>query len=271
MILKSLVSILFIVSALYSIELISMAHAQSTRSLSGTLTLDTGVASNDYPIDITVRNHSLVVVPPFFQIIRPITSRASARVMLPAGESQLSYQISNIITDPVDYSIEIRCDGCGDSIPTQYFAPGGNRFGLPDDVFIDPEDLAQTLSLTAITRAKISGTIGLHAQQIAGRDLRFEISVVNSQIPQIVYQITNIVLAPGTSHINYQLTGLPRETSGADYRVRLRCTNCFGRASALQSFMNTLSTSQNHTEIDFTVTGTNSVAVPAVIDLLLNE
>ena len=204
--------------ALLSFLAADIALAQDTRSLSGTLRLDVGPSDNDRNIEITVRNHLFIVIPPNFTILRPILSSESVIVQLAEGSSQVSYSIDNIITDPVDYSISVRCLGCAIDIPNQFYTPNGNTFGLGLTAFIDPQGLPDTLDLTAITRAKIDGEIVLN--EVSDRDLQFELTVFSSEnADDILSTISPIILASGQESVSYSIKGLNRSIAPAQYRV----------------------------------------------------
>ena len=238
------------------------------RSLNGELNLDAGVAQQDLNLRVTVRNHSFVVIPGF-TIIRPITSQVSDTVVIAEGASSTSYSISQIIEDPVDYTIQIECLGCKDIIPTQYYAPSGNSFGLPNSVYIDPADLPAVLNVELISRAQIAGEIELAGNMVSKRDLVFTVSAVNADNPAIVYQsINDLVLAQGESSVAYQLTGLSRTVSPG-YRVQLQCTNCFGRSAQKQTSSDVLTGGQNHQAINFLVTDIPLIPLAPILQLLL--
>jgi len=241
--------------------------AQSTRSLSGTLSIDIGTNEIDRNIEITVNNHSFVVLPSL-AFIRPITSSETAIVALPAGSSQLSYTINNIISDPVDYSVRIRCLGCSVDIPTQYYTTNGNAFGLVDSAYIDPNNLPTTLNLTAISRARITGTITL--DQIADRDLRFRVSVLGSDNTERIFGVLNpIIMRSGTSSVSYSIGGLRRNSGSDQYRVQLECLNCVGSSRSAQFFARVLSPTQNHNRIDFAATNVSIPILAPIIELVL--
>ena len=240
------------------------------RSLSGELNLDVGVAQQDLNLRVTVRNHSFVVISVFpFIALRPIMSEVSDTIFIAKDTSSADYSISQIIEDPVDYTIKIECLACKDIIPTQYYAPSGNSFGLPNSVYIDPADLPAVLNVELISRAQIAGEIELAGNMVSKRDLVFTVSAVNADNPAIVYQsINDLVLAQGESSVAYQLTGLSRTVSPG-YRVQLQCTNCFGRSAQKQTSSDVLTGGQNHQAINFLVTDIPFVPLASILQLLL--
>lgn len=242
-----------------------------TRTLSGSLKLDTGMAAEDLRLEVTVNNHIIVVLPPF-SITRPITSSESTEVTMLAGRDSIDYLVTNILPDPVDYTVQISCIDCSDSIPDQYYSMDGNTLGLQSDVFIDPEDLPELLDISVISRARISGTIDLGV--VAERDLIFAVSVVSNALPERIYQSGETVTLPnGATSVDYQLTGLNREIGGDLFRVVLQCLNCSGSSGLAQLFPTALSPLQNHAGIDFEVTddGPLDNTIAPILDLLLND
>lgn len=204
----------------------TLALAQTTRSLSGTIELDVAPNQKNRVIEITVNNHSFVVLPSL-AILRPITSSQARRVTLPAGQSSVDYFVDGIIddpssNDPVDYTIALRCIGCSSDFPLQYYSPTGNKFGLANSTFIDPDDLPAVLGLTAITRATIRGQIDLG--QMADRDLIFTVTVLSAQnSQQVLATKRSITLPMGSSNTGYTITGLRRSIGSDQYRtVKMR-------------------------------------------------
>lgn len=239
-----------------------------TRSLSGSLSLDIGPSEFDRKILITIRNHSFVIIPPTFAIIRPVTSLESTMVTLTKDSTSVDYVINNIITNPVDYSISIDCIACSNDLPTQYYSPEGNRFGLSGSAFLDPDELPNILNLVAITRASISGEITL--DRIADRALNFSVTVFSIDNPNISYKVLSpVTLAPGMSTTAYSVTGLNRAIGPDQYGVRLQCTNCFGVSRRVQIFDRALPPNENHSSINFSVSDEPAPTLAPIIDLLL--
>jgi len=249
-------------------------YAQTTRSLTGRVNLDVGPSDKNRMIEITVNNHSFVVIPPNFTILRPITSSRSTLVMLPARESSFTYLIDSIIfdpskSDPVDYSVALTCIGCSGDIPTQYYSPAGNKFGLTNSTFIDPDDLPPILNFTATTRASIIGTINLNKP--SSRGLSFTATIFSAQNPQQIFKtVSNIILPLGASNISYSVTGLNRNIGSDQYRIKVVCTNCFGQSRRAQVFANELSPNMNHTDINFAVTDLPPISIAPIIELILH-
>lgn len=246
--------------------------AQQTRTLTGTIQLDYGVAERDYVIDVTVRNHSFVVFFPF-TILRPITSEVTQQLVIKAGRFSASYHIAGIIEDPVDYTIQINCEACKQIIPTQYYSEGGNSFSALDNkIFIDPVELPLNLSIPLITNASIKGRIALENNETANRNLSYTMTVLSSNNPSLVYQtIKGVTLPQGSNGINYSILGLNRNTNGASYQVKLQCENCFGLSAKPIIYSRNLLSIENHTGIDFNVTDMAIVPIGAITELLLSD
>ena len=246
------------------------AGAQSTRSLNGTLSLDVIPPIQSLVLDVTVRNHSLVVIPPSFQILRPITSQQTTRINVSSTGRAVAYRIDGIINDPDDYSVQIKCVSCTSLLPTQFYTTDGNRLSLVAAAYIDPADLPELLDLTAITRAFIRGSLVL--DQTAQRDLLFDISVLSANNPQSVLRILPGVLLPqGQMTQAYVVSGIYRSIGADRYSVAAKCTNCFGKSARRQFFPLTLSPDQNHAGIDFQVSDQGLVPLAPAIYILMQD
>jgi len=255
----------FIIGVSWSVNAVSQ-----TRGLSGVVELDSGIAFGDFRLEITVNNHSFVVIPPSFTIIRPITSSESVEVTMFEGDRLVEYSVNDILLDPVDYTVQIRCLGCSEFVPLQYYSPDGNRFGFSNSVYIDPEDLPEELALTAISRAVIEGTISL--QKLPTRDLKFALSVVRDSDPSFVYQVGPVVtLLRGATSVDYEIAGLNRNVSNNQFRVQLRCINCFGPSARAQLSTAALSPLENHSDVNFQLMGEGSFAIGSMIELLTSD
>jgi len=267
---KTNATLLFLVLVLCSAVASTSAMGQ-TRTLSGSLKLDTGVAAENLRLEVTVNNHIIIVQPPF-SITRPITSSESTEVTMLEGQDTVDYLVTNILPDPADYTVQISCLDCAGSIPDQFYSMNGNTLGLQSDVFIDPEDLPELLDLNVISRARISGTIDLGT--VAERDLVFAVSVVSNASPERIYQSGETVTLPiGTTSVDYQLVGLNREIGADLFRVVLQCRNCSASSALAQSFPTALSPLQNHSGVDFEVTDESAIytTIAPILDLLLND
>lgn len=258
---------LLFISLLMAIVLSDIAFAQ-TRALSGRISLDIGPSEVDREIVISVRNHSFLVVPPTFAIIRPVQSTESTTITLAKGSSSANYEINNIISDPVDYSIAIQCISCSDDFPIQYYSPTGNKLILIGSSYISPKNLPDVLNISATTRASISGNITL--DRIADRALRFRATVFSIQNPNINYKVlSQITLAPGTNNVAYSITGINRAIGSDQFGVQLQCINCAGVSRKSHIFNAALSPSENHSLINFSVSDQTVPTIAPIIKLLL--
>ena len=188
------------------------------------------------------------------------------------GQILNEYMVSNILPDPVDYSVQIKCLSCSDFIPTQYYSPSGNALGLANSVYIDPEDFTENLNITLITRAFIKGQIKLDKE--VSENLEINLSVLSKNITNFTYETAVITLPAGETTIDYQLIGLSRNIGDDEYQVSVQCLNCFGASSGQQFLPIALSPNENHLNIDFEIA--NAVTQPtsslaAIIQLLLAE
>lgn len=260
---KILLIIIFLAATIAT----SISLAQSMRSLSGTITLDVGPSAIDRTLLVTVRNHSFVALPSG-AILRPIISSRSTAVELPKQSSNINYSINDILTDAVDYSISIECTSCTNDFPLQFYAPDGNRLGLTNSTYIDPDELPDELDITAITRASISGEITL--DRTAERDLGFRLTVVSSQNPAFIFQTSSpIRLSLGQRSTSYSVSGLNRAIGSDQYRLQLQCVNCMGASRQPQIFSSSLSPNENHSEINFMVTDEPFISIAPILNLLL--
>ena len=64
--------IIFLLSNTLFLTLISVQAFAQTLSLNGQLTLDVFQPNAEYDLEVTVRNHGFVVIPPAFTILRPV-------------------------------------------------------------------------------------------------------------------------------------------------------------------------------------------------------
>lgn len=252
---------------------VTCASAQQARTLAGEIALDVGVAPKNLAIDVIVNNHSLVVLPPPFGIIRPITSTQVRRIAIREGEVSAPYFVDDILTDRpplVDYTVGIQCINCSDVFRTQYYAPSGNRFGFANQVYLDPDSLGTILNFGIITDLRLSGEIKLGDGAVADRSLNYIISISEPTNENIVYlRSSNIVLLEGQNSVSYQLTGLSRQIGSGEFSISALCTNCFANSAKPQFFSQTLSTSQNHSNIDFSVVDRPPLVVSPMLKILL--
>lgn len=239
--------------------------AQTNLSLQGTVFFDVPPA-RDITVEISVRNHSFVVLPPPLGFIRPITSSVMTVVSVPNGSQSISYLIEDIEPDPVDYTIQIKCLGCSGTVPTQYYTMNGNATGLVNSAFIDPLDLPSELNLNLITRGMISGEIELLNE--SSQDLEFIVEAFDNNVPEFaIAQSPPIVLPAGELIVDYQIRGIRR--NNVQLRLEAKCENCFGRARKPQTFERLLSSQEDHNGINFSFEGRGTpVLAPILLPLI---
>ena len=242
--------------------------AQDTQSLSVDLNLDVGVVNRPLDLEITINNHSFVFIFPA-TIIRPITSSQSTLVTLPAGATSVTAFLDDLVLDEVDYTVEINCLGCADTVPQQYFSPEGNATGQIDSVFLDPDEFVDQIDVSLITRAQISGQIRLLPGQLAESDLEFEVSVINALTLSELAN-TQITLAAGQNNVDYLIRGLTRSAT-TQLEVLARCLNCGGIFPRSQTFSQLLSTQTDSTDIDFEFDTENLFILNGIFHEILSE
>jgi hypothetical protein len=247
---------------------IDVTQAQTTRSLSGQISLDIAPAIKGLIVEISIRNHEFVVLPPPFGFIRPIQSTVTTNVIITQGEASALYSLTGIVEDPVDYTIQIKCPGCENVIPTQYFSPAGNQFGLSNLAYIEPDDLPVQLALVALTRATISGEILLFKP--ASKDLDFTLEVAADGNPAFILAANNSLrITKGDHVLKLQISGLARSSNS--FLVSLQCRNCSGSARVKRIFDTALSAQSNHSNINFTLIDEGVAIMSPVINLLLES
>jgi len=241
--------------------------AQDARSLSVDIILDVGVVDRPLDLEITVNNHSFVFIFPT-TIIRPITSSHSTRVQLPAGETSITAFIDDIVLDQVDYTIEINCLACSDTLPQQYFRPEGNATGLINSAFLDPMDFPSQITTSLITRAQITGQIRLVADQLDEQDLLFEVNVINEGSTSVL-KSAQVTVAAGQNEVNYVIRGLNRNASQLE--VLARCLDCDSIVPSAQTFSDLVSAQTDATGIDFEFDTQSQFLFNGIYFLLLSE
>ncbi len=243
------------------------ATAQTGLSLRGLASFDVAPI-NTLTLEISVRNHSFVVLPPPLGFIRPITSSVMTVVSVPSGSQSISYLIEDIEPDPVDYTIQMKCLGCSDIVPTQYYTMNGNATGLVNSAFIDPLDFPSELNLNLITRGMISGEIELLNE--SSQDLEFIVEAFDSNVPEFaIEQSPPIILPAGELIVDYQIRGIRR--NNVQLRLAAKCENCFGRARKPETFERLLSSQEDHNGINFYFEGRGTPVLDPILLPLLEE
>lgn len=245
------------------------SFGQTTRSLSGNVVIDVGTIDRDLNIELTVSNHSFVVLPTF-TIIRPITSQRSTTVQLPAGQTSAAFIIDEIILDPVDYSIRIDCLSCRDSITLQYVAEPQNLTVLAGDAFLDPDQLPAEIEIELLSRAQFSGSIALFNDQLAADDLQFEVTAIAPQQNDRVLQSSRLVLTQGQNQVGFVLRDIDRNIPGG-VQILARCLGCIGVFPGVQRLSQTFDPASDQQNILVQFNGDFQPLIAPAIYLLLEE
>lgn len=250
---------------------ISTSFAQDsndTLNITGNVSLDFSVAQRDYIVEVTVSNHSFIVIPPGFTIIRPLLSRVRKSVTIPQGQSSIDYEIEGISVDAANYVIDFRCENCNGVFTPQYYTKKGNSFFRNNDIFLDPEDLPTNLNFILTSGVSITGLVSLPDGNNASKDLMFLLSVIDSSNPINVLRRMNIIIPKGNNSSTYSIDGIVRETGLVGFDLALECINCTTGSTLLINHSTTLDSSTDHTDIDFVVDFQDTTYLPAVLHLL---
>jgi len=212
----------------------------TSRSLTGIIKLDFGVASKDYSVTVQVRRHTikfqqvcttLPFGPPLctFRTTYPIEETFSDTSVIRAGTSSAGYRVSGISLFGLGYSIKYICSNCAGVIPQQFFTLSGNATSFSSAVVLDSDELPSQLNFTLDSNAIVSGRISLAEGMLAEEDKSFSVSVLSSSSGNgLIAKKDNIILPRNTNGIAYTVTGIPRITGGSKYIVRVNCNNCAG-------------------------------------------
>jgi hypothetical protein len=235
----------------------------SERTLSGLIALDTAI-NQPLSIEVTVRNHGFVVIPPAFTILRPIISSVSDVKVLEPNQTSAAFTISGISSNAVDYSIRFRCIDCSEKLRDQYYTLTGTQLGLSGPAYIDPSDLPVNLSRTLDTLGTVSGQVLIGAA--AERSLPITIRLLDADSDSVI-QTQSVILRKGQVAIDYSMDGLNRSRSEG-YSVEMECFRCE------QSLVRTaaiLAASEDHEGVDFKVLASANFLLSGVLILLLSE
>lgn len=242
--------------------------AQQSRSLEVNIQL-APPSDQTLLLEVSVRNHAFILVPPTFAIIRPITSLVTQTLQIEPGQSAASITLQGISTDAVDYTVRFRCLNCSDSIPLQFLisprASSGTSRGLIDDAYIDPEDLEPAINVELDTLGFIRGVVRLAQGQAAENDVRLTVRAVDAVSGQLASS-QPIRIVAGDNIAEYRLNGLARRENSS-YIVEVSCGNC---RPVRQVFEQSLDSMSNHSAINFQVEE-GTVPISGIINLLFSE
>lgn len=238
--------------------------AQQARNLNVDLQLDQPY-DQALVIEVSVRNHSFIIVPPTFTILRPILSSVTQTVVIAQGELNAALSIEDISVDAIDYSIRFRCLSCASSVPTQYFTASGTRLGLVNDAYIAPQALPSSINVSLQTLGFITGQVLLDNGALADSNVRTTIRLSDSGTGQLVSRQPITILA-GDTKAEYRFEGL-RRSGGVRYLLQLGCSNC---RRVRQSVDTALDSAMNHSGIDYVVQE-RRIDISGIVTLLLSE
>ncbi len=239
-----------------------------SRTIAGTISLDSGVADRDYMVEITITKRSFSFgPPPSFSISYPILDTETTKVSILEGRSSANYVVSGISTIGFNnLVIEMECAGCNAVIPRQYYTLSGNKFSFSSQVVLDGDDVPDRLNLTLTTGTSVFGTISLDDNQPAPRDLRLQLIGIPSRNPSFFVVSDVIELKQGENSLSYQLGGF-RPDLGGDLEVSLACDNCEDVGRDLITFKRKLRIDRNNFDVNFVLRPTANLA--GIMQLLL--
>ncbi len=221
--------------------------AQEELSIDLDFSLDQ-VSDRPLRLEVSVRNHGFVVIPPV-TIIRPILSSVSQTTMIRANQSSVSLTISGISPEAVDYTIRFRCLNCADSLPTQYYLERDGVVrtsrGLVNDAYIDPAELSSLAAVELETFGYVEGAISLSSERFSSRSPVATVALIDIDSGREASS-TKVPLVLGAT-APFRLDRLDRRFVDA-YRLRIRCGACDPRQL---SFGQPLSADLNHSGLDF--------------------
>ncbi len=238
--------------------------AQQTRSLEVNLQLEQAY-DQALVMEVSVRNHGFVVVPPALTILRPILSSVTKTVVIPADQLNVSINIEGILSAAIDYSIRFHCISCASSVPTQFFTADGTSLGLFNAAYIDPEQLPASINVPLQTLGFIAGQVVLANGESADRSVRTTVRLFDSDAKQLITS-QPVTIAAGDSRADYRFNGLAR-SDRLNYLVELDCANC---GPNRQLFAIELDSFLNHLGIDFLIQE-RLVSMSDILYLLLAE
>jgi hypothetical protein len=239
----------------------SSAQLFSTRSVSGVLTLESGAATEDIQITVTVSAYS---------IVRQFRSSRSTAVTIRAGQSSANYSVTGISDsgfDPV-YSVRFFCSNCPNVVEQQYYSPVRQVYALENASYLDDDELPSQLNYLVRAGTSISGELSLRSKEVAEEDLIFVVFAVIGTAPGNSAVIRAFVIPKGNSSVSYRLDGIIPEVGHSSF-VAYSCLNCDGSSEIAGQAPNSLTTQINHININFSISLGGASFIPAILDLLL--
>ena len=218
-----------------------------TRSVSGTVSLDRGVADQNYSVNVEVNEHTIVVLPIPFGIIYPVVGTNSTTVTIAKGRYSTAFRVNGVPTVGIKFAIRVRCDQCGPVIQTQYVGAEQMFTGFTPAVLFNSDQLPTQINIGLLTNNTLEGSIILPPGQTAPRTLNFQVMLLGSTN---VLHSTHTAMLPGQASTNYKIQDISRFGEGSVQVVAV-CSNCAGVYRARQVYPALVNTASNQDGIDF--------------------
>lgn len=241
-----------------------------SRTVSGIISLDKGIAKENYSVEIILTKRSFRFRgAPFFTISYPIERTYRTTVTIAKGRSSASYRVRNVSTIGFNkFAIELNCNACGSVVANQYFTPSGNQYRFSNSVILDLEEVPNRLNLTLNTGFSVFGTISLKDGEPAPRDLKLLIIASPTNDRSVLLQSAEIIIPSGETSFNYQLGGINPEIGG-QLEIGLVCENCDGIAPEFTPLRRLLPLKQDNFDVNFILK--KNINISSIINLLLND
>lgn len=203
--------------------------AQFSRTISGAVTLDQGVAEQNYPVTVTVIEGFERFVSDFrggFRVVFEERDREQTTVVIPAGQRTAAYRVPGVSTFSLSYRVLIECGRCGVMTGTQYYTDSGTQFFANSNATFSNSELPPFIDVVIQTGFSVEGSISLADDALAPRDLSFQVigETIESNGSR-EFRSETIKLLQGTSSAIYKIRGLRPDLRGS-FRLQLNCANC---------------------------------------------
>ena len=203
--------------------------AQFSRTISGTVTLDQGVAEQNYPVTVTVIEGFERFVSDFrggFRVVFEERDREQTTVVIPAGQGIAAFRVPGVSTFSLSYRVLIECERCGVMTGTQYYTDSGTQFFANSDATFSSSELPAFINIVFQTGFSVEGAISLAEGALAPRDLSLQVigETIESNGSR-EFGSETITVLQGTSSVIYKIRGLRPDLSGS-FRLQLICANC---------------------------------------------
>jgi len=131
--------------------------AQFSRTVSGTVTLDQGVAEQNYPVTVTVIEGFERFVSDFrggFRVVFEERDREQTTVVIQTGQRAAAYSVAGVSTVSLAYRVLIECEKCGVMIGTQYYTDSGTQFFADSNVTFRSSEFPSFINVVFHSRLK---------------------------------------------------------------------------------------------------------------------